>query len=230
MPGREVVVLGSGDIGMIMARRMTLEGARVKAVLEIMPFSTGLIRNKVQCLDDFNVPLKFNHTITRIEGGKRVEGVTVAQVDKNSQVIPETEEEISCDTILLSIGLIPENELTREAGIKLDPVTRGGEEIVSITGNDCPKGIKYTKGEFINPLRILPTTVEVIGGEFPLVSVKTEKAIPKKLLLKAMAEIAEIEVKAPVDIGQVVKDDLIGTGVSLVATRNIKRADSNLRS
>jgi len=83
-----------------MARRMTLEGARVKAVLEIMPFSTGLIRNKVQCLDDFNVPLKFNHTITRIEGGKRVEGVTVAQVDKNSQVIPETEEEISCDTIL----------------------------------------------------------------------------------------------------------------------------------
>ena len=125
MPGREVVVLGSGDIGMIMARRMTLEGARVKAVLEIMPFSTGLIRNKVQCLDDFNIPLKFNHTITRIEGGKRVERVTVAQVDKNLQVIPGTEEEISCDTILLSVGLIPENELTREAEIKLDPVTRG---------------------------------------------------------------------------------------------------------
>jgi len=125
MPGREVVVLGSGDIGMIMARRMTLEGARVKAVLEIMPFSTGLIRNKVQCLDDFNIPLKFNHTIIRIEGGKRVERVTVAQVDKNLQAIPGTEEEISCDTILLSVGLIPENELTREAGIKLDPVTRG---------------------------------------------------------------------------------------------------------
>ena len=125
MPGREVVVLGSGDIGMIMARRMTLEGARVKAVLEIMPFSTGLIRNKVQCLDDFNIPLKFNHTITRIEGRKRVERVTVAQVDKNLQAIPGTEEEISCDTILLSVGLIPENELTREAGIKLDPVTRG---------------------------------------------------------------------------------------------------------
>ena len=125
MPGREVVVLGSGDIGMIMARRMTLEGARVKAVLEIMPFSTGLIRNKVQCLDDFNIPLKFNHTITRIEGGKRVEKVTVAQVDKNLQAIPGTEEEISCDTVLLSVGLIPENELTSEAGIKLDPVTRG---------------------------------------------------------------------------------------------------------
>jgi len=125
MPGSEVVVLGSGDIGMIMARRMTLEGAKVKAVLEIMPFSTGLIRNKVQCLDDFNIPLKFNHTITRIEGGKRVERVTVAQVDKNLQAIPGTEEEISCDTILLSVGLIPENELTIEAGIELDPVTRG---------------------------------------------------------------------------------------------------------
>ena len=125
IPGREVVVLGSGDIGMIMARRMTLEGARVKAVLEIMPFSTGLIRNKVQCLDDFNIPLKFNHTITRIEGKKRVERVTIAQVDKNLQAIPETKEEIDCDTILLSVGLIPENELTREAGIKLDPVTGG---------------------------------------------------------------------------------------------------------
>lgn len=125
IPGREVVVLGSGDIGMIMARRMTLEGARVKAVLEIMPFSTGLIRNKVQCLDDFNIPLKFNHTITRIEGRKRVERVTVAQVDKNLQAIHGTEEEINCDTILLSVGLIPENELTGEAGIKLDPVTRG---------------------------------------------------------------------------------------------------------
>jgi len=125
IPGREVVVLGSGDIGMIMARRMTLEGARVKAVLEIMPFSTGLIRNKVQCLDDFNIPLKFNHTITRIEGKKRVERVTVAQVDRNLQAIPETKEEIDCDTILLSVGLIPENELTREAGIKLDPVTGG---------------------------------------------------------------------------------------------------------
>ena len=125
IPGREVVVLGSGDIGMIMAHRMTLEGARVKAVLEIMPFSTGLIRNKVQCLDDFNIPLKFNHTITRIEGKKRVERVTVAQVDKNLQAIPETKEEIDCDTILLSVGLIPENELTREAGIKLDPVTGG---------------------------------------------------------------------------------------------------------
>lgn len=103
-------------------------------------------------------------------------------------------------------------------------------KITSTIGNACPKGIKYAEEEFINPLRILPTTVKVIGGEFPLVSVKTEKAIHKRLLLKAMTEIAEIEVKAPVKIGQVIKDDLMGTGVSLVATRNIKRVDSNLRS
>jgi len=103
-------------------------------------------------------------------------------------------------------------------------------KITSIIGNTCPKGIKYAEEEFINPLRILTTTVKVIGGEFPLVSVKTEKAIPKRLLLKAMVEIAQIEVKAPVEIGQVIKDDLIGTGVSLVATRNIKRANFNLRS
>lgn len=102
-------------------------------------------------------------------------------------------------------------------------------KIISIIGNDCPKGIKYAEEEFINPLRILPTTIKVIDGEFPLVSVKTKKAIPKRLLLKAMVEIAEIEVNAPVKIGQIIKDDLMGTGVSLVATRNIKRADSNPR-
>ena len=103
-------------------------------------------------------------------------------------------------------------------------------KITSIIGNACPKRIKYAEEEFINPLRILPVTVKVIGGELPLVSVKTEKAILKRLLLKAMAEIAEIEVEAPVKIGQVIKYDLMGTGVSLVATRNIKRADSNLLS
>jgi len=103
-------------------------------------------------------------------------------------------------------------------------------KITSIIGNACPKGIKYAEEEFINPLRILTTTVKVIGGELPLVSVKTEKSIPKRLLLKAMVEIAKIEVKAQVKIGQVIKDDLLGTGVSLVATRNIKRVDSNLFS
>lgn len=125
IPGREVVVLGSGDIGMIMARRMTLEGAHVKAVLEIMPFSSGLIRNKVQCLDDFQIPLKLRHTITRIYGDQRIEGVIVQEVDENMKPISGTEEEIQCDTLLLSIGLIPENELSKETGIQLDSVTGG---------------------------------------------------------------------------------------------------------
>lgn len=125
MVGREVVILGSGDIGMIMARRMSLEGAHVKAVVEIMDFLAGLTRNKVQCLDDFNIPLKLSHTVTRIVGNERVEGVYVAEVDKHKKPIPETEEFIPCDTLLLSVGLLPENELTRQAGIEMNPVTNG---------------------------------------------------------------------------------------------------------
>jgi len=125
MPGKDVVILGSGDIGLIMARRMTLEGANVKLVLEIMPYSTGLIRNKVQCLDDFNIPLKLSHTIIRINGDKRVESVIISKVDEQRRPIPGTEEEIKCDTVLLSVGLIPENELTGQMGIVLDKVTGG---------------------------------------------------------------------------------------------------------
>lgn len=125
MVGREVVILGSGDIGMIMARRMSLEGAHVKAVVEIMDFLAGLTRNKVQCLDDFNIPLKLSHTVTRIVGNERVEGVYVAAVDESKKPISETEEFIPCDTLLLSVGLLPENELTRQAGIEMNQVTNG---------------------------------------------------------------------------------------------------------
>ena len=125
MPGKEVVILGSGDIGLIMARRMRLEGADVKAVLEIMPFSSGLVRNKVQCLDDFDIPLKLQHTITRIEGKERLKRVKVAQVDEDFNPIEGTEEWIECDTLLLSVGLIPENELTKAMGLDLHPVTGG---------------------------------------------------------------------------------------------------------
>lgn len=125
MPGREVVVLGSGDIGLIMARRMTLQGARVKLVAEIMPYSGGLKRNIVQCLDDFGIPLKLSHTVITIHGKERVTGVTLARVDENLKPIPGTEEEISCDTVLLSCGLIPENELSEAAGAQMDPVTAG---------------------------------------------------------------------------------------------------------
>lgn len=125
LPGREVVILGSGDIGLIMARRMTLEGANVKVVAELMPYSGGLKRNIVQCLDDFDIPLKLSHTVVDIKGKERVEGVTLAQVDEKGRPVPGTEEEYSCDTLLLSVGLIPENELSREMGVELNPVTSG---------------------------------------------------------------------------------------------------------
>ena len=125
MPGRKIVILGSGDIGLIMARRMTLEGASVKAVCEIMEDSGGLTRNIVQCLRDFDIPLKLHHTVTQIYGKSRVEGVTVSQVDSNLKPIPGTEEYISCDTLMLSVGLIPENELSKKAGIQMDPKTKG---------------------------------------------------------------------------------------------------------
>lgn len=125
MPGREVVILGSGDIGLIMARRMTLEGAKVKTVVELMPYSGGLKRNIVQCLDDFGIPLRLSHTVIDINGRDRLEGVTIARVDENRKPIEGTEEYISCDTLLLSVGLIPENELSRNAGVELSPVTSG---------------------------------------------------------------------------------------------------------
>ena len=123
--GKEVVILGSGDIGLIMARRMTLEGAKVKVVAELMPYSGGLKRNIVQCLDDYGIPLKLSHTIVDIQGKERVTGVTLAKVDENRRPIPGTEETISCDTLLLSVGLLPENELSRSAGVDLNPVTSG---------------------------------------------------------------------------------------------------------
>lgn len=125
MPGREVVILGSGDIGMIMARRLTLEGAHVQAVLEIMPYPAGLPRNILQCLDDYNIPLYLRHTVTCIHGKSRLTGVTAAQVDGQRRPIPGTEKEYSCDTLILSVGLIPENKLLEDAGIVIDPKTHG---------------------------------------------------------------------------------------------------------
>ena len=125
MPGKEVVILGSGDIGLIMARRMTLEGANVKCLCELMPYSGGLKRNIVQCLDDFEIPLLLSHTVIDIKGKERLTSVVIAEVDSNSKPIPGTEEEIPCDTLLLSCGLIPENELTRAADIKINPATNG---------------------------------------------------------------------------------------------------------
>ena len=125
MPGKEVVILGSGDIGLIMARRMTLEGAKVKAVCELMPYSGGLKRNIVQCLDDFDIPLLLSHTVVDIKGKERLTSVVIAEVDERSKPIPGTEQEIACDTLLLSCGLIPENELSRSCGVKINPATNG---------------------------------------------------------------------------------------------------------
>ncbi len=125
MVGKEVVILGSGDIGMIMARRLTLEGAHVKAVFEIMPIPSGLPRNIEQCLNDYNIPLYLSHTITDIHGNERVTGVTVSKVDEHLKPIKGTEKEYECDTVILSVGLIPENELSLDAGVKLDPRTKG---------------------------------------------------------------------------------------------------------
>ena len=125
MPGKRVVILGSGDIGLIMARRMTLEGAKVLAVVELMPYSSGLKRNIVQCLDDFSIPLLLSHTVTKIEGRKRVEKITVSAVDEKRKPIPGTEITYDADTLLLSVGLLPENELSRKAGITLSPITGG---------------------------------------------------------------------------------------------------------
>jgi len=125
MVGKKVVILGSGDIGMIMARRMSLEGAKVVMVVELMDYLAGLTRNRVQCLDDFGIPLKLAHTITRIEGETRVTGVWVAPVDENKRPIADKAEFVECDTVLFSVGLMPENELTRKAGIAINPITNG---------------------------------------------------------------------------------------------------------
>ena len=125
MPGKKIVILGSGDIGLIMARRMTLEGAEVKAVCELMPYSGGLARNIEQCLNDFGIPLMLSHTVVEIHGGDRVTGVTIAKVDERRKPIAETRQYIECDTLLLSCGLVPENELTKGANISLDRVTNG---------------------------------------------------------------------------------------------------------
>lgn len=125
LPGKKIVILGSGDIGLIMARRMSLEGCKVQAVCEICPYSNGLTRNMVQCLYDFDIPLYLSHTILQVKGKERVEGVTIAKVDEKMRPIPGTEFDVECDTLLLSVGLIPENELSSAAGVELAPLTNG---------------------------------------------------------------------------------------------------------
>ena len=175
MPGREVVILGSGDIGLIMARRMTLEGAKVKAVCELMPYSGGLARNIEQCLNDFDIPLLLSHTVVEIHGKDRVTAVTIAKVDENRRPIPETRETIPCDTLLLSCGLIPENELTKASGITLDRIT-GGAVVDGDRETDIP-GI-FACGNVLHVHDLVDYVSEeaVIAGEAAVKYINGEKS------------------------------------------------------
>jgi len=313
MPGRSVVIVGSGDIGLIMARRMTLEGARVKMVVEIMPHSGGLKRNIVQCLRDYDIPLKLGHTVIDIKGKKRVEGVTVAAVDENLKPVPGTEEFVECDTVLYSVGLIPENEITQKMGVTLNERTNAPEvtkalEIegtgvfacgnalhvhdivdhvteeavnagnnaasyvlegrvkddakgfvdsaeknvykpgvdedkmtctrcpngcmltvlkkedgeITVTGNLCPKGEAYAKQEYTAPERCLTSTVRMGGIKYRSLPVKTSKDIPKEKLRACVEALKDVEVFAPVRIGDVIVKNVAGTGVDIIATGSIE--------
>lgn len=179
--GNEIAIIGSGDIGMIMARRMTLEGAKVKGVFEIMPYLAGLTRNKVQCLDDFGIPLYLSHTVIDIEGKYRVKSVTVAKVDEHKQPIPGTEFVVPCDTVLLSVGLIPENEVSKSAGVQLDPITKG--PIVDNTMETSVPGI-FACGNVVHVNDLVDNVSresEIAGASAAVFSDKGESADKKKV-------------------------------------------------
>ncbi|MCR5773845.1 MAG: FAD-dependent oxidoreductase [Lachnospiraceae bacterium] len=318
MPGKTVVIVGSGDIGLIMARRMTLEGAKVRMVVEIMDHSGGLKRNIIQCLNDFGIPLKLSHTVTEIRGKDRVEGVVVASVDERRRPIPGTEEYVECDTVLYSVGLIPENELTRKLGAGIDDKTGGpvvkadlelsipgvfacgnvlhvhdivdhvseesahaGENAaayirdgrvpegaggyvdseeknvyrpgenedrltcimcpngceltavkdddgkVKVSGNRCPKGVRYATEELTAPRRIVTTTVKLEGGGIEALPVKTDRTIPKDKISDVIKELTGVSVTVPVSTGDVIIHDIAGTGADIIAGTDIT-ADTDI--
>lgn len=165
MVGKKVVILGSGDIGMIMARRMSLEGAKVVMVVELMDYLAGLTRNRVQCLDDFGIPLKLSHTITRIEGDERVTGVWVAPVDENKKPINEQAEFVECDTVLFSVGLLPENELTRKAGIEMNPITNG-PAVNQYMQTSCPSVFACGNVVHVNDLVDNVSAESAVAGKY----------------------------------------------------------------
>ena len=204
MPGKRVVILGSGDIGLIMARRMTLEGAKVLAVSEIMPYSSGLKRNIVQCLDDFDIPLYLSHTITDIRGKERVTGVTISKVDENKKPIPGTEIDFDCDTVLFSVGLIPENELTKGAGIELSPLTKGA--VVSQTRETDSDGI-FACGNVLQVHDLVDFVSEesAIAGRFSANYVLNGKKDGEKISVSAGKNISYV---CPQKIDLSVNEDL----------------------
>lgn len=209
MPGKEVVILGSGDIGLIMARRMTLEGAKVKVVAELMPYSGGLKRNIVQCLDDFGIPLKLSHTVVDIEGKERLKGITLAKVDEKGKPIAGTEEYYSCDTLLLSVGLIPENELSKEIGVEIEPITSG--PVVNESLETTMDGVfacgnvlhvhdlvdyvsEEAKSAGKNAARyILSNGEKLVGNEINLVADSGVRyTVPKKINIKQMEDMLTV--------------------------------------
>ena len=307
--GSRFVILGSGDIGLIMARRLTLEGAKVLGVYEIAAQSSGLRRNIAQCLNDFDIPLFLSHTVTRTVGLQHLEGVFIARVDENFQPIINTEKFIPCDTLLLSVGLIPENELTKKANIKISASTGGavvncnfetsvpgifsagnvlhvhdlvdnvtqeayhaadsairfikGEKTIEndaenhsnnpiryttkesdlicfncpigcgmnvknengnliVTGNKCPKGVQYAKEELTNPKRNITTSIRV-NGKTEMLSVKSRNPIEKAKIMDVIKEIKKAQAVAPIKIGDIILPNVLGTGVDIVATRNIQK-------
>lgn len=313
MPGRKAVILGSGDIGLIMARRLTLEGAEVKAVCEIMPDSGGLTRNIIQCLNDFNIPLYTSYTIREIHGKDRLEGVTICKVGSDLKPIAGTDEFIECDTLLLSVGLIPEIEIAETIGVKTNDIGQGvsinenratsedgifacgnvtkvhelvdivsiegeiagkaaalyaqdieidatfvrrkypsqqkgvdilkanssnvvictscpngcavnvelaGEEIFSCNGNKCPKGEEYARNEVSNPVRVLTTTV--LTKNWGLLPVKSNKPLPKDMMVEAINSISNAKVEKSIKVGDIVVQNVCGLGVNIVATKSYK--------
>ncbi|HHV62331.1 MAG TPA: FAD-dependent oxidoreductase [Firmicutes bacterium] len=347
LPGRRAVIIGSGDIGLIMARRLTIEGVEVAGVFEILPYPGGLARNVVQCLEDFGIPLYLSHTVVEIHGRDRVTGVTVARVDSSGDAVPGSESHVECDTVLLSVGLIPENELSRMAGVEIDPLTGGpvvtesfetsvsgifacgnvlhvndlvdnvsdegeragrqaglyatgtigttagtprprpavrpgpvpgelaakheaallvargqgglsgsnfmrvvcticpvgciievrrapagevatapagdGGGALEIRGNKCKRGATYAIEEFTSPKRTLTTTVRarVATCADVLVPVRTSSPIAKDLILPAARELASVEVRPPVRIGDVIVRDILGSGADVIATASL---------
>ena len=313
--GKKVVILGSGDIGLIMARRMMLEGAEVIADVEICPTTSGLTRNVVQCLNDYGIPLYLSHTVTDVKSdpaNRRVREVTISKVDENKNVIPGTEITFECDTLMLSVGLIPENELSTKAGVELDPATKGpvvsdnletsvegifacgnvlhvhdlvdnvsaeaeqagknaarfvlgkdvpvekvkritGEakgyaasqdfddsdgvknmicincprgckisvntETLEVTGNLCPRGKDYGIAEVTNPLRVITSTCVLKGAALPRISCKTDRPIPKGKIFEIMEEINKARVTVPVKAGDVIIENVLGTGANVIATK-----------
>ncbi|KAI4453439.1 sugar kinase [Holotrichia oblita] len=203
MPGKKVVILGSGDIGLIMARRMKFEGADVLAVVELMPYSSGLNRNIVQCLNDFDIPLYFNHTVVEILGKDRVESVAICEVDKNLQPKYETKKTIECDTLLLSVGL---------------KVDTSDSADIKVTGNSCKRGITYGIDEVTNPKRMITSTMCVLGGRYPMTSVKTAQPVEKTKIFDVLEALKKVEVNAPVTLGQIAYKNIADTGVDIIGT------------